>query len=691
MARKVRMSKWKEGQRRSPRISASHPCEAQRSRRVGRTALAPPPQAMGLQVQHSRPQDQGPASRTRARKKRKLRPVDDVAATSLSPFAQQGSDLQSHDEDHRISCDPPTAQGGNSPKFDDKAVSPDQLSSVPSTRWMPEKRILELVLDILQRRDTYEIFAEPVDREEVEDYYDIIKEPMDFGTMRAKLHEGMYTSLQQFEHDVYLISKNAMHFNSSATIYFRQVPVSSKSPLPQYLRLFLPPNEGKILVLQARAIDELAKKVFHSLKTDPENFELEFSETRRRTSRRLMSEARAPSYSSSSKLATNLRRNSKTNVSSKPMPSFLPNSSNLRKGVRGICGLAGATTDCNARDPVVHSGALNGRGNNFAEVDRRCTYRPWTSLHTDNDSIVSTIYSDSKPLIPVNQQDIGYRDSLMFFVKDLGPTAQMIAKQKLIGCSVDASNCWTPGSKHWFQEPECQKPNAFHSTQRGLPILDSAFTAASENLFDHLQRGPNILGNANYKVDSSYAGAGEKAYASNKMLIPSASVVVVSSSDEMKSPVAFKGDGHFSNAMDIFGLFGCDKLHQDQCSEIQLGSHPSSVGQDIIAQDEVEVRGSVEGGQELKAGQPNQLGSQFIFDLPFLKKRLDQINSSGKDKLLQQGSSIETPFLNEEVNWKMQLACSRHKKLSTQNIQRCNILSADKRWVWNVRALRDEP
>lgn len=33
----------------------------------------------------------------------------------------------------------------------------------------------------------------------VEDYYEIIKEPMDFGTMRAKLHEGMYRSLEQFE------------------------------------------------------------------------------------------------------------------------------------------------------------------------------------------------------------------------------------------------------------------------------------------------------------------------------------------------------------------------------------------------------------------------------------------------------------------------------------------------------------
>ena len=32
-----------------------------------------------------------------------------------------------------------------------------------------------------------------------EDYYEIIEEPMDFGTMRAKLHEGMYRSLEQFE------------------------------------------------------------------------------------------------------------------------------------------------------------------------------------------------------------------------------------------------------------------------------------------------------------------------------------------------------------------------------------------------------------------------------------------------------------------------------------------------------------
>ena len=87
------------------------------------------------------------------------------------------------------------------------------------------------IYTLWHRKDTYEIFAEPVDPNEVcgpnyslyvvdswnspynsyfyvfsgkvEDYYTIVKEPMDFGTMRAKLHEGMYKTLQQFEVEVY--------------------------------------------------------------------------------------------------------------------------------------------------------------------------------------------------------------------------------------------------------------------------------------------------------------------------------------------------------------------------------------------------------------------------------------------------------------------------------------------------------
>lgn len=71
-------------------------------------------------------------------------------------------------------------------------------------------------------------------------------------------------------------------------------------------------------LLQARIIHELSKRVFHALKTDPVNFESEFSETRRRTGRRPQIDANGQISSSSPKPATNFRSNNMTaNVSSK--------------------------------------------------------------------------------------------------------------------------------------------------------------------------------------------------------------------------------------------------------------------------------------------------------------------------------------------------------------------------------------
>lgn len=102
---------------------------------------------------------------------------------------------------------------------------------------IPKRKLLELVLDKLQKKDTYEVFAEPVDPEEVPDYYDFIKNPMDFSTIRKKLAKGVYVSLEQFEDDVFLICSNAMNYNAVGTIYYRK----------------------------ARAIQELAKKVFSDI------------------------------------------------------------------------------------------------------------------------------------------------------------------------------------------------------------------------------------------------------------------------------------------------------------------------------------------------------------------------------------------------------------------------------------------
>jgi bromodomain-containing protein 7/9 len=63
--------------------------------------------------------------------------------------------------------------------------------------------------------------------EKVENYHIIVKEPMDFGTMRAKVHEGMYTSLEQFK--VYKIKYHMSYeyYGCSFSLSFSYTKVSA--------------------------------------------------------------------------------------------------------------------------------------------------------------------------------------------------------------------------------------------------------------------------------------------------------------------------------------------------------------------------------------------------------------------------------------------------------------------------------
>lgn len=60
----------------------------------------------------------------------------------------------------------------------------------------------------------------------VEGYYEIIEEPMDFGTMRAKLHEGMYKNLEQFE---VTFLKNYFCFKCSLLFHHKAEKVQIRS------------------------------------------------------------------------------------------------------------------------------------------------------------------------------------------------------------------------------------------------------------------------------------------------------------------------------------------------------------------------------------------------------------------------------------------------------------------------------
>ncbi|KAL7250309.1 hypothetical protein ACSBR1_012337 [Camellia fascicularis] len=50
-----------------------------------------------------------------------------------------------------------------------------------------------------KKKDTYGVFSEPVDPNELPDYHEIIERPMDSRTVRKKLEEGRYSNLDEFQ------------------------------------------------------------------------------------------------------------------------------------------------------------------------------------------------------------------------------------------------------------------------------------------------------------------------------------------------------------------------------------------------------------------------------------------------------------------------------------------------------------
>ena len=68
------------------------------------------------------------------------------------------------------------------------------------------QKLLEHFLNHLQRKDVNQFFAIPVNDLFAPGYSTIIKEPMDFSTMRNKLTSGKYQNLASFKSDFELVN-----------------------------------------------------------------------------------------------------------------------------------------------------------------------------------------------------------------------------------------------------------------------------------------------------------------------------------------------------------------------------------------------------------------------------------------------------------------------------------------------------
>ncbi|KAH9841089.1 uncharacterized protein C8Q71DRAFT_438871 [Rhodofomes roseus] len=83
----------------------------------------------------------------------------------------------------------------------------------------PLKEVLARLIVQIKKKDDYAFFLQPVDVSKVPGYADIVKRPMDLGTMTTKVERGRYRSLEEFADDLKLVTTNAKAFNPPGTIY----------------------------------------------------------------------------------------------------------------------------------------------------------------------------------------------------------------------------------------------------------------------------------------------------------------------------------------------------------------------------------------------------------------------------------------------------------------------------------------
>ena len=93
----------------------------------------------------------------------------------------------------------------------------DELARQP--RHGPNYNQLLHLLNDLQNNSNAWPFQQPVNKDEVADYYDVIKEPMDLATMEEKHEKDLYPGPEDFIRDAKLIFNNCRRYNIESTPY----------------------------------------------------------------------------------------------------------------------------------------------------------------------------------------------------------------------------------------------------------------------------------------------------------------------------------------------------------------------------------------------------------------------------------------------------------------------------------------
>lgn len=146
------------------------------------------------------------------------------------------------------------------PAIKESGWSPDMDELARQPRHGPNFNQLLHLLNDMQNHSAAWPFVQPVNRDEVPDYYEVIKEPMDLSTMEEKHDKDLYPTPQEFIRDAMLIFDNCRRYNNETTPYaksanklerymwqqIKNIPEWSVSLTPARSSVFLPATDPVI-------------------------------------------------------------------------------------------------------------------------------------------------------------------------------------------------------------------------------------------------------------------------------------------------------------------------------------------------------------------------------------------------------------------------------------------------------------
>ncbi|OAX40317.1 hypothetical protein K503DRAFT_864713 [Rhizopogon vinicolor AM-OR11-026] len=118
-----------------------------------------------------------------------------------------------------------------------KLTQTESVQKVLETALFPHEALLRLAFEKVLALDRNGLFKHPVSRTEVPDYYDVVKKPMTWDAIDAKLDRHEYWVLEDFKSDIELVLSNAILYNKPGTSFYKtaQRIQTSSRPILQEL------------------------------------------------------------------------------------------------------------------------------------------------------------------------------------------------------------------------------------------------------------------------------------------------------------------------------------------------------------------------------------------------------------------------------------------------------------------------